>query len=310
MKRHFPEARLRWLVNPEWAPLLRDNPHVDEVVIFPRAEFRGFRAITRFVPWARRFGREYSADLVLDFQGLLRSGILATCARERVGGRIVGLSDAREGAGLFYDDAADVRGCSHAVDRYLSLVHHLGISTEKALEWPLPAGDPVEHVEPGAVLLHPFSRGEGKSLSVDEVVVICRELAPHPVLIVGRADVALPSIPNATNLLNQTSIANLIWLIRQARFVVSVDSGPMHIAAALTDQLLSIHTWSDPRKVGPHRPAAWVWKDGKLARMNDYLSGEAALPGVPVPEGLSLSRAVRHLITEKPLSSPRTGTVS
>jgi ADP-heptose:LPS heptosyltransferase len=69
-------------------------------------------------------------------------------------------------------------------------------------------------------------------------------------VVAGRADVTLPPMVNVTDLLNRTSLLELIWLIRQAQFVVSVDSGPMHIAAALTANLLSIHTWSDPAKVG------------------------------------------------------------
>src|SRR2546422_1493547 len=52
-------------------------------------------------------------------------------------------------------------------------------------------------------------------------------------------------------------------LFRSARFVVSVDSGPMHIAAAVNGRLLSIHTWTDPRRVGPYNPNAWVWKNGR-----------------------------------------------
>jgi ADP-heptose:LPS heptosyltransferase len=61
----------------------------------------------------------------------------------------------------------------------------------------------------------------------------------------------------------------LVRLIRVARFVVSVDSGPMHIAAAISQNLLSIHTWTDPRRVGPYNPDAWVWKKGKIFRMNE-----------------------------------------
>jgi hypothetical protein len=43
----------------------------------------------------------------------------------------------------------------------------------------------------------------------------------------------------------------------------------MHIAAALTDNLLSIHTWTDPRRVGPYNPDAWVWKNGHLLRVSE-----------------------------------------
>jgi ADP-heptose:LPS heptosyltransferase len=275
VKKHWPNTRLRWLVNPEWAPLLDGNPYVDEVPIFPRQDFRGIRGLLRFPAWARDFGRRTQADLVLDFQCLLRSGVIArqSCAP---GGRIVGLSDAREGAGFFYHQKADVTGIAHAVDRYLALVSALGIPIAQPLEWPLPPGQaPAGFNEaPPFILLHPFSRGAGKSLSSSDVADFCRVLAPARVVLVGRSEEAAPAVGNGENLLNRTTLAELIWLIRRAAFVVSVDSGPMHIAAALTPNLLSIHTWSDPAKVGPYRPEAWVWKGDTLFQMKDIASPE------------------------------------
>jgi hypothetical protein len=43
----------------------------------------------------------------------------------------------------------------------------------------------------------------------------------------------------------------------------------MHIAAAVTDRLLSIHTWTNPNRVGPYNPDAWIWKHGQLLRVGD-----------------------------------------
>ena len=268
IKAHWPAARLRWIVNPEWAPLLEGNPHVDEVVIFPRREFRGVRGWMRIAPWARGLRERINADLVLDFQGLLRSALISKLCRGE-GGRIVGLSDAREGARHLYDERVDVSGCTHAVDRYLALVHSLGIGVPQTHLWPLPAG-----TEPAGfctaerfVILHPFSRGKGKSLSVAHVIEFCRALAPARIVLAGRTEEHVEPLDNVTNLLNQTTLPELIWLLRQARYVVSVDSGPMHIAAALTSRLVSIHTWSDPAKVGPYNPEAWIWKDRELFQM-------------------------------------------
>ena len=272
IKRRWPQSALRWVINPEWAPLLEENPYVDEVVIFPRREFRGMRGLFRIGPWARNLRERAQADLVLDFQCLLRSGLISKLCR-KPGGHILGLSDAREGSRYLYDKVADVRGRAHAVDRYLALVGALGISTEEPLEWPLPKGTLVPEVSPGYVLLHPFSRGAGKSLTVADVVEFCREVAPRRVVVAGKADEQIPEISNALNLLNRTSLSELIWLIRNADFVVSVDSGPMHIAAAITGRLLSLHTWSDPLKVGPYRPDAWVWKEGKLATVAEWRAG-------------------------------------
>ena len=70
-------------------------------------------------------------------------------------------------------------------------------------------------------------------------------------------------------LTNQTTLLQLVRLIRAASFVISVDSGPMHIAAAVTDRLLSIHTWTNPTRVGPYNPDAWIWKHENLVRVSD-----------------------------------------
>jgi ADP-heptose:LPS heptosyltransferase len=77
-------------------------------------------------------------------------------------------------------------------------------------------------------------------------------------------------------LLGKTSLLELISLLRGASFVVSVDSGPMHLAAALEVPLLSIHTWSDPRLVGPYSENAWIWQGGEIRRQN--------LDAAPLPE--------------------------
>ena len=269
LKKSWPQSRLRWLVNSEWMPLLEGNPHVDEVVEFPRKNFRGPAGWSRIPAWAKTLA-EKKSDLVLDFQGLLRSALIAKLCRAD-GGRIVGLSDAREGARHFYDETVDTAGKLHAVDRYLALVATLGIDIAMPLEWPLPQGsEPIgfDATRP-FVLLHPFSRGAGKSLTAAEVAEFCRALAPHRVVIAGRTEAHFPPLENVADFLNRTTLPELIWLIRRAAFTVSVDSGPMHIAAALTPRLLSIHTWSDPRKVGPYQPGAWIWKDRTLFQMRD-----------------------------------------
>ncbi len=266
LRRAWPDARLRWVVNPEWAPVLKGLDGV-ETVIFPRGEFRGL-GLRKVLPWACSL-RALETELALDFQGLLRSGLMASASRAR---RVAGLSDAREGARFFYDQVAQVTAEQHAVERYLALVGALGIDTSGPPEFPLPPGNPpagFPRTEP-FVLLHPFSRGAGKSLSAQDVRLFCKEIPHLPIVLAGRGggDFLVPD--NVIDLRHKTSLGELIWLARHAGFVVSVDSGPMHIAAAVTDRLLSIHTWSDPRRVGPYNRAAWVLKDGVIRRAGSF----------------------------------------
>ncbi|MEI6349540.1 MAG: glycosyltransferase family 9 protein [Verrucomicrobiota bacterium] len=279
LKRAWPKATLRWLVNPEWAPLLEGNPDIDELIVFPRRELGGIAKLPKQIRWIRHTGATYQSELVVDFQGLLRSAIIGRACRAP-GGRLIGLSDAREGARYFYDQVVQTAANpEHAVDRYLRLPAELGLKPAGPLDWRLPQGTrPAGFtLDQPFVLLHPFSRGAGKSLSAEETELFCKA-APFPVVLAGKTDVEVTPSRTVVNLLNRTTIPELIWLIRNARFVVSVDSGPMHIAAALTPNLLSIHTWSDPALVGPHHPDAWVWKGRTLLQVRQLR--ETPQPGV------------------------------
>ena len=89
-------------------------------------------------------------------------------------------------------------------------------------------------------------------------------------MLVGRGDpVVLEDGTDCLNLLNHTTLDQLIWLTRRAAFVVSVDSGPAHLAAALGRPMVAIHSWSDSRKVGPYRADAWGWKNGALTQVRN-----------------------------------------
>lgn len=259
LRAKFPGVRLTWMVNPEWAPLLESNPQINETLIFPRADFRGPAGWLRFHRWRKGLKTQTPPDLILDFQGLLRTALVARTFRNVP---VYGLSEAREGARLAQTQTVTVDAKSHAVEHYLALAAGVGATLPGPPTFDLPAGDhPAESLPEGPfVVLHPFSRGEGKSLSPEAVAAFCRTM-DCPVVIVGRTDGVLGYLPaNATDLLNKTNLNELLWLLRHAAFVVSVDSGPMHLAAAATDRLLAIHTWSDPCRVGPYRPGAHVWK--------------------------------------------------
>lgn len=289
-----PHARMTWMINPEWAPLLEGNPDINDILIFPRAHFRGVAGWIRFLRWRTNLRRQYSPDLVLDFQGLLRSSLIA---RAFPGAPICGLSDAREGARFLQTKTVPLKPGLHAVERYLALAAAAGGMPPAPLRFPLPEGSPPAATLPRApwILLHPFSRGPGKSLAPDAISAFCSE-AGMPVIVAGRGGTPSDIPPNAINLLNKTTLHELIWLLRHAAFTVSVDSGPMHLAAAVTDNLLGIHAWSDPCLVGPYRPEAHVWKGGKFFSALDPASSSAG-QRLPTPaEAADIARWVRSRI--------------
>lgn len=302
----FPDVRLRWVANTEWLPLLEDSPILDEVLEFPRRTFRGLPAAGRILCWARQWrsaGKSAAPEWVLDFQGLLRSALISVT---RGSGPVHGLSDAREGASRFYTTVVPVDKGAHAVDRYLALPRSLGIQVPEpaAVEFPLPCGKRPQGWPDGTapIVIHPWSRGEGKSLSDSQLKKLCEGLASHhPIVIVGRRDSqTVPALPHLTDLSNQTTLPELIWVMREAAWCISVDSGPMHIAAAVNPHTLGIHTWSDPRKVGPYDPSCHVWKSGCITHRTELSEAECLadqpLDGVAID---AISRFVSDQLREK-----------
>ena len=262
-----PRAQITWVINPEFVPLLRGNSDVDHIHVFPRGEFRGLGAPRSLLPWLKKT-RQLRPDLALDFQGLLRSAMIARISGAK---EVYGMSDGREASRLFYNRTAKVNRHGHAVERYLKLAEMAGAKVGEALRCPLPTGDPLPRFDeyPPFILLHPFARGDGKSLSNRVIEEICRAFAPTRVVVVGNSNRKIEVAENCVELINQTSLLQLIRLIRVARFIISVDSGPMHIAAAVNNRLLSIHTWTNPRRVGPYNLDAWIWKNGNIVQVSE-----------------------------------------
>jgi len=255
------------VINPEWAPLLRGNHDVNHVHIFPRGEFRGLGAPRNLLMWWRRT-RRLRPDAALDFQGLFRSAWIGWISRPKV---FFGMSDGREGSRLFYDHIARVDRRAHAVERYLKLAEEFGAPIRRPLRFSLPTGDPLPRFEEDSpfVLLHPFARGPRKSLSNRVIEELCLAFAPKRVVVVGKSTRKFAAPKNCIYLANRTTLLQLVHLIRAAQFTISVDSGPMHIASAISDRLISIHTWSDPLRVGPYNETAWVWKCGRIQRVRE-----------------------------------------
>jgi ADP-heptose:LPS heptosyltransferase len=296
LRAKFPSARITWMVSDEWAPLLESNPDINDLLIFPRRDFRGALGPMRFLRWRAGLAEQLQPDLILDFQGLLRTGLTAQAFR---GVPVHGLSDAREGARFFQTHTVRVTPDRHAVERYLALSASVGATQEGTPAFRLPEGR-----APGAnlpaepwILLHPFSRGRGKSLSPDAVIAFCRE-AKIPVVLAGRSETTFSTLPaNVVNLLNKTTLPELVWLLRRAAFIISVDSGPMHLAAAVTDKLIGIHTWSDPCKVGPYRPGAHVWKGGEFFPALDPASSRVRGAVPDAQDAATIARRAREVMS-------------
>lgn len=277
---HWPDAEIRWLILPAWRSLIEGHPGVSETMLFPREKFRGPSGWIRSVAWLGTL-RDWKPDLAIDLQGLFRSALFSRISRAP---RVIGLSDAREGARFLHGERVAVDGKAHAVARYLSVLDALGIPKPATPEFLLPEG----HLPGGFdastpyLVIHPFARGDGKSLNGKMVNAFARGATGCRVVVVGRGDFPKNPTPNLEDWTNRTDLLELTAILRGASFIVSSDSGPMHLAAALhPSRTLAVHLWSDPLMVGPCFPESLVWKNGRISRvaaLDEAFRGEGRIP--------------------------------
>ena len=124
LMRGIPDARIDWVVGSPFRDILEGNPDIAGLIPFDRGLLKGGRAAKDLVAFVGELRRE-RYDLVIDLQGLLRSGLMAAACRAE---RRAGFANAREGAPFFYTDRVRVPDINiHAVDRYLLALRHLGV---------------------------------------------------------------------------------------------------------------------------------------------------------------------------------------
>src|SRR5579883_2713856 len=243
LKHSYPGWRLTWAVEPKWAPLLEDNPFVDRVLPIRRDSLSAILA-------SRRELRTEQYDFAVDFQGLLKSALTASIAHP---GRIFGFhqSQTRERiAGLFYSDKT-TSASVHVVDRNLDLAGAAGAASTVKV-FPLPAGRPEGELPEGEfVLASPMAGWGAKQWPMEHYRALGERLAAIgvPLVLNGAPGSGLPHVSGLPGLIDAT---------RRAAAVVGVDSGPMHIAAALGKPGVAIFGPTDPARNGPYGDSLYV----------------------------------------------------
>ena len=255
LKHSFPGSRVTWAVEPRWAPLLEGNPFVDRLALVDRRSRAGLARAWRELR-AERF------DFAVDFQGLIKSALVACVARAE---RIYGLAPslAREPvAAMFYSDKVRAGG-THRVERNLDLAAAAGASTTLKA-FPLPQGRAEGALPSGAfVLASPLSGWPAKQWPLESYARLAARLREAGVALVLNGPPAardlLSSVAGA--LVHVSSIEGLIDATRRAAAVVGVDSGPLHVAAALGKPGVAIYGPTDPAQTGPYGGSMAVLRD-------------------------------------------------
>jgi heptosyltransferase-1 len=259
LRSRFPAASISWVVRRAFADLLTGHPDLTEIIPFHRSgPWRDSLRLLRLLK-QRRF------DLVLDLQGLFRTAVMtwATGSALRVG-----LEAAREGANLACNCVVPDSGRNiPAHVRYWRVAESLGMANHPRIAV-VPTGPPesawladrLQNLPRPMLAIHPGAGWETKRWPVEKFAEIARRFE-GTVAVVGSAgerrlgatvvEAARSRNRPALNLAGETTLKQLAALLGTADAVVSNDSGPMHLAAAMGTTVVGIFTCTSPILSGP-----------------------------------------------------------
>jgi heptosyltransferase-1 len=258
LKHSIPNSRLTWLIRPRWAPLLEGNPYVDEIVTVERSFAASF-AKARLLR-ARHF------DLAVDFQGLIQTAALAAAIKPA---KLAGFDRERvreRPAALFYSSEIETRA-EHVVERNLELAAGAGAS-HLLRSFPLPTGSPEGSLPAGKFILASPLAGWGAKQWPLERWSDLAAILDLPLVVNGPPDAAPILQPIRGAQVHLSGLPGLIDATRRAHAVIGVDSGPLHLAAALSKPGVAIYGPTDPARNGPYGGAIRVLRRADAA--TDY----------------------------------------
>jgi heptosyltransferase I len=245
LRASLPHAEIAWAVEPKWIPILQTENFVHHLLPVNRRDPLSVWIATK---WLRR----WQPDLAIDFQGLIKSAAvtLLSGAPRRLG---YAAEDVRERSAAILYNELQAGGGGHIVDRHRRLAS-FGKAVEDPARFPLPEGFADSSLpENGFVLAAPFAGWGSKQWPIENYALLGERLRNEANLTLVLNVAPGQAFPESEFLFrHQSSLEGLIDATRRARAVLGLDSGPMHLAAALAKPGVALFGPTDPARNGPY----------------------------------------------------------
>jgi heptosyltransferase-1 len=279
LRKAFPDAKITWLIRSEYAPLLRNHPDLNEIILFDRRLLakwwyspQSFKALIALI----RQLRSERFEAIIDLQCLLRTALFGRLSGAE---HRFGQSGAREFAWLFYNHKIkhDL-GCVHVVDFYLKIVESV-TGRRACAEFVVPhdeyAQESVRRLlsdsrvsDNNYIVLIPGASNPKKRWPTASFASLADRIhsqSDAAIIMAGSAgdrkfSTAIQAATKAPliDFAGRTSLSELVALLRSARLIVSNDTGPGQIAGALGVPLVIIFGPTNPARLCPYRRAETV----------------------------------------------------
>ena len=264
LKRHDPTGHITWILQPGPASLMRGHPAVDEIIGFEKA--RGWRALAdlRTALAGRRF------DLVLALQVYFKAGLVTATLRapEKLG---FDRARARDMNWLFTTRRIPPHAPQHVQDQYFEFLTALDVPIEPVTwtlgPWPIERARQREllapHPRPPVSLVIGASHPQKEWLPArwaELAGALGADFGLEPVLAGGRSPRELETERAIVERLGRAPrstlgvpLRDLVALLDGSALVVSLDTGPLHMAVALDRPVIALMGYNNPKRVGPYR---------------------------------------------------------
>lgn len=260
IQRHYPQAKISWIIGKTEASLLQGIEGVEFIVFDKKSGWRGIWAV-----WQQLRHKRF--DYLLNMQTAIRASVLSlgVKAKCKLG---FDRARAREMQRLFVDKQVESAALPHVLDGQMMFAKAIGVTDLRA-QWHLPnsAAD-LEYVRQWidptrkTVLIAPCSSKKEKDWRVENYAEICRYLTACNVrvLVAGSpsayemqsAATLKQAVPSVENIAGKTTLKQLAALISQVDLVLSSDSGPAHIATTQHTPVIGLYGVHNPQRTGPY----------------------------------------------------------
>ncbi len=273
LRRLYPDAHITWVIEEAAADIVKNHPYLNSVIVSRRKSWPNDFLNNKFLkPFFNMHSlikelRQHRYDLVIDFHGLFKSSIIVLLSS---GKRKLGYNSLQELSGLFLNEKITEDMNKHAVDRYLDLPHYLGAKIDKA-EFVLPHNSDAE--EKVKILMNKYNLDDNNFIAINPIAYwdtklwnddsfarladLIKNNLKMKVVFTGSEKSSIEGITSkmktkGINLGGQTTLLELAYLDKKARFVITTDSGPMHLAAAVGTPVVALFGPTDPARTGPY----------------------------------------------------------
>ena len=276
LRKLYPDAHITWVIEEDSSDIIEGHLCLDRIIISRRKSWlknlKRLHEVRKTIGEMKSFVatlRDRRYDLVVDFHGLLKSSLIVLLSGGR---RKLGYNSMQELSGLFLGEKIYEDMDKHAVDRYLDLPRHLGADIGNP-EFAIHIGEENRNrvdnllkknrisMEDSFVSVNPVAFWDTKLWEDGKFARLCdritEELKMKVVFTGGRNRETVERIRSlmkfpSADLAGRTTLRDLAYLYELSDLIITTDSGPMHVSAAVGTPTVALFGPTDPARTGPY----------------------------------------------------------